>query len=187
MIAPVIKQELGVNHLSESGHSASPLVKQEPGGYCNPVDQNSLCAYSSHQQQQQLRNEACSGVSFPSLPLNLNFMADIEDIVPSASPGRSDTVGLLLFYVLCSTELTINSIQQELSSFDGPSVVKGSHRRGSLVKEEEVDWEPPLWKQQYENIRTMRSKRDAPVDKYGCFMNAEKEVPPEVCMYVYWM
>ena len=41
-------------------------------------------------------------------------------------------------------------------------------------------WEPPLWKQQYENIRTMRSKRDAPVDKYGCFMNAEKEVPPEV-------
>jgi hypothetical protein len=50
------------------------------------------------------------------------------------------------------------------------------------MKEEEEDstWEPPLWKQQYENIRTMRSKRDAPVDKYGCFMNAQTEVAPEV-------
>lgn len=50
------------------------------------------------------------------------------------------------------------------------------------VEQEEKDCKPPLWKQQYENIRTMRSKRDAPVDKYGCFMNAEKEVPPEVCV-----
>ena len=63
--------------------------------------------------------------------------------------------------------------------------VKANHRRVNALREEveeEEGWEPPLWKQQYENIRTMRSKRDAPVDKYGCFMNAEKEVPPEVCV-----
>lgn len=64
-----------------------------------------------------------------------------------------------------------------MSGFEGPSGFKQN-----VVKEEEEDptWEPPLWKQQYENIRTMRSKRDAPVDKYGCFMNAETEVAPEV-------
>lgn len=52
-----------------------------------------------------------------------------------------------------------------------------------MVKEEADDeppWEPPLWQQQYENIRSMRSKRDAPVDKYGCFMNAQKDVASEV-------
>lgn len=60
--------------------------------------------------------------------------------------------------------------------------MKVGQRRVGVMREEEEeeDWEPPLWKQQYENIRTMRAKRDAPVDKYGCFMNAEKEVPPEV-------
>ena len=89
------------------------------------------------------------------------------------------------FNYLTLPELSIHSIQQELSSFDGPSDVdvKAGHRGMVVLREEEEEgWEPPLWKQQYENIRTMRSKRDAPVDKYGCFMNAEKEVPPEVCV-----
>lgn len=74
-------------------------------------------------------------------------------------------------------EVSIDGIQRELSCFDGPSDSKRQ-----VVKDEEEDaaWEPPLWKQQYENVRVMRSKRDAPVDKYGCFMNAEKEVSPEV-------
>lgn len=70
-----------------------------------------------------------------------------------------------------------------MSSFDGPSDSKrslGGLRAVKVEEEEDPTWEPPLWKQQYENIRTMRSKRDAPVDKYGCFMNAEREVAPEV-------
>lgn len=76
-------------------------------------------------------------------------------------------------------EVSIESIQRELSSFEGTSDFK--HNRGKVIKEEEDPmWEPPLWKQQYENIRKMRSKRDAPVDKYGCFKNAETEVSPEV-------
>ena len=41
-------------------------------------------------------------------------------------------------------------------------------------------WVPPLWKQQYENIRKMREARNAPVDTHGCFMLAEKGVPPQV-------
>lgn len=41
-------------------------------------------------------------------------------------------------------------------------------------------WVPPLWKQQYENIRKMREARNAPVDTHGCFMLAEKDIPPEV-------
>lgn len=88
----------------------------------------------------------------------------------------------ILFSVLVLTEVSIDSIKNELSSFDGPSVPKS--RKMHVAKEiEEEPWEPALWKQQYENIRQMRSKRDAPVDKYGCFMNAEKEVPPEVRVY----
>lgn len=46
-------------------------------------------------------------------------------------------------------------------------------------------WVPPLWKQQYENIRKMREGRNAPVDTHGCFMLAEKGVPPEVHANMY--
>lgn len=87
---------------------------------------------------------------------------------------------MLIMYVV---DITIDSIQRELSSFDGPLDSKqslGGLRAVKVKEEEDPTWEPPLWKQQYENIRTMRSKRDAPVDKYGCFMNAEREVAPEV-------
>ena len=82
-----------------------------------------------------------------------------------------------LLDICVPTDVSIDSIKNELSCFDGPSDLKYK------VKEEVVEesWEPALWKQQYENIRKMRAKRDAPVDKYGCFMNAEKDVEPEVC------
>lgn len=86
VIAPIIKQELA-GDLSESGHfAAGSFIKQEPRGSYSLIGQNSLCAYGDYQQQ---GSEACTGVSFPTQPLNLNFMADIEDIVPSATPGRS--------------------------------------------------------------------------------------------------
>ena len=45
-------------------------------------------------------------------------------------------------------------------------------------------WVPPLWKQQYENIRKMREARNAPVDTHGCFMLAEKGVPPQVIIMI---
>ena len=43
-----------------------------------------------------------------------------------------------------------------------------------------IHWNPPLWKEQYENIRKMRVDRTAPVDTNGCFMLAQRDVPPEV-------
>ena len=50
-------------------------------------------------------------------------------------------------------------------------------------------WEPPLWREQLENIRKMRASRDAPVDTDGCHMNADFSVPPMVSgvgMDVWW-
>ena len=41
-------------------------------------------------------------------------------------------------------------------------------------------WEPLLWRVQYQNICQMRTDRTAPVDTHGCFMLAEREVPPQV-------
>lgn len=31
-----------------------------------------------------------------------------------------------------------------------------------------IKWEPTMWRIQYENIKTMRENRDAPVDLMGC-------------------
>lgn len=44
----------------------------------------------------------------------------------------------------------------------------------------EEKWEPPLWKEQYENIRTMREGRDAPVDTSGAFTLPDSTAPPKV-------
>ena len=55
---------------------------------------------------------------------------------------------------------------------------KSGNRRSSNATS--TPWIPPLWKQQYENIRKMRESRNAPVDTHGCFMLAEKDVAPEV-------
>lgn len=57
---------------------------------------------------------------------------------------------------------------------------KGSKSGRSSNAPPPTPWVPPLWKQQYENIRKMREARNAPVDTHGCFMLAEKDVPPKV-------
>ena len=63
---------------------------------------------------------------------------------------------------------------------------KGKSPRGpSRVKrelEEDDGWEPPLWRQQLENIIKMRENRDAPVDLMGAHKNAEQttHVTPKV-------
>ena len=81
-------------------------------------------------------------------------------------------------------EISINNIKDELAGFNDAfsdyGMDGGRREGGRIKKEEEQVWEPPLWQQQYDNIRNMRSKRDAPVDKYGCFMNAETDVSIEV-------
>lgn len=86
VLMPTIKQEPGVA-VTSSHIPVASLVKQEPGSSAHSSNsETALCAYSS---QLQPKNEGCTGVSFPSQPLNLNFMADIEDIVPPTTPGRS--------------------------------------------------------------------------------------------------
>ena len=58
-------------------------------------------------------------------------------------------------------------------------------KRSSGVKdsrgEEQDVWEPPNWKQELANIRKMRKKRNAPVDKEGARALADKDCSPEVC------
>jgi endonuclease-3 len=44
-------------------------------------------------------------------------------------------------------------------------------------------WIPMHWRAQLENIKAMRSSRDAPVDTVGCSMLADKDVLPEVHRY----
>jgi len=185
---PFIKQEPGTVPFSgHDAHRALTFIKQEPGcgnsirppiklepGIQNDCLAEVPCSSST--------SEGDFAVSFPSQPLNLNFMEDIEDIVrPSLSGNVCCHSTAKLLCPSSHSEVSIESIKNELASFDGPSDQKSTHRRVNVVKEVvDEHWEPPLWKQQYENVRDMRSKRDAPVDKYGCFMNAERDVPPEV-------
>ena len=65
-----------------------------------------------------------------------------------------------------------------------PKRRKSLKGRKRVKKEEEEDdgWEPPLWRQQLENIKKMREKRDAPVDMMGAHALAEQVtvVTPEV-------
>ena len=87
-------------------------------------------------------------------------------------------------------DISIDSLKCELAGYEGPygcyGIGMGDRSKDfdmvHMKREEEPIWEPPLWRQQYDNIRSMRSKRDAPVDKYGCFMNAEREVGPKVSL-----
>ena len=60
------------------------------------------------------------------------------------------------------------------------STGRGKSGSGQSSNVPPTPWVPPLWKEQYENIRKMRETRNAPVDTHGCFMLAEKDVPPEV-------
>lgn len=41
-------------------------------------------------------------------------------------------------------------------------------------------WEPPDWRKQLENIRAMRSGRDAPVDQLGAEHCYDPSAPPKV-------
>uniref|UniRef100_A0A8C3X4M4 Endonuclease III-like protein 1 n=1 Tax=Catagonus wagneri TaxID=51154 RepID=A0A8C3X4M4_9CETA len=44
-------------------------------------------------------------------------------------------------------------------------------------------WEPPDWRKQLENIQTMRSGRDAPVDQLGVEHCYDRSAPPKVRRY----
>ena len=65
-----------------------------------------------------------------------------------------------------------------------PTKGKSARRLSRLKRELEEDdgWEPPLWRQQLQNITKMREARDAPVDLMGAHKNAEQTttVTPEV-------
>ena len=41
-------------------------------------------------------------------------------------------------------------------------------------------WSPPRWREQLQNVRTMRAARDAPVDTVGCSRLADRTSLPEV-------
>lgn len=45
-------------------------------------------------------------------------------------------------------------------------------------------WEPPRWREQLQNVRTMRDTRDAPVDTVGCSRLADRTHLPEVSLNV---
>jgi endonuclease-3 len=71
---------------------------------------------------------------------------------------------------------------------EGASRKRKSPRGPSRLKQELAEddgWEPPLWRQQMENISKMREKRDAPVDLMGAHKNAEQttNVSPQVRRY----
>ncbi|XP_070579877.1 endonuclease III-like protein 1 [Ptychodera flava] len=44
-------------------------------------------------------------------------------------------------------------------------------------------WQPPLWREQFANVREMRKKRDAPVDSMGCERVADQYAAPQVYRY----
>ena len=85
---PFVKQEPGLNHNHLPGPDAGPnpgasgplCVKQEPEFLLHikeePGTANSQQSFPDH-----------SLTPFPSRPINFNFMADIEDIVPPSSSG----------------------------------------------------------------------------------------------------
>jgi hypothetical protein len=95
-----IKQEpgltTGVSRLEDSRYSSSgdfPFLEGKPGGYCGngavkqermalPVSEVGGCQYKSVKQEGEVF------AAFPSQPLDLNFMSDIEDIVQPSNCGK---------------------------------------------------------------------------------------------------
>uniref|UniRef100_H2TF85 Endonuclease III-like protein 1 n=1 Tax=Takifugu rubripes TaxID=31033 RepID=H2TF85_TAKRU len=73
---------------------------------------------------------------------------------------------------------------------DAPTLSSHSRRRRQLKVEYDKDgsmpqlktepWEPPRWKTQLENIRAMRSGRDAPVDNMGADKCHDADAPAHV-------
>ena len=76
--------------------------------------------------------------------------------------------------------LDVNVKEEPNSASSHHSTARGKNGSGQSSNAPPTPWVPPLWKQQYENIRKMRETRNAPVDTHGCFMLAEKDVAPEV-------
>ena len=93
------------------------------------------------------------------------------------------------YNIYCCCVFTISfpaQVYPDVSVKEEPSSIP-LHRpvgkgRGHSSNAPPTPWVPPLWKQQYENIRKMREARNAPVDTHGCFMLAEKGVAPEVSL-----
>ena len=182
----------GPDTRTSDGAPGRPLhVKQEPG-MLGHIKQEPGTPHSFHGDSFYEH----SLTPFPSKPINFNFMADIEDIVQPINSGKLSNppflgawVAIIINIVISyfSAEISINRLKCELAGYEGPYGCYGLSMADTkelemmhMKREEEPIWEPPLWRQQYDNIRNMRSKRDAPVDKYGCFMNAEREVGPKV-------
>lgn len=53
----------------------------------------------------------------------------------------------------------------------------------STTKATSSNWEPPYWRQHLDNIRQMRSSKDAPVDSMGAFSCADIDASPETKRY----
>lgn len=66
---------------------------------------------------------------------------------------------------------------------DGRAVVDKHSSKGKPVGVDEAAcWEPPRWREQLQNVRTMRVTRDAPVDTVGCSRLADRTDLPEVSL-----
>lgn len=53
------------------------------------------------------------------------------------------------------------------------------------LKPGQAGWEPPNWREVLENIRKMRSARDAPVDNMGAEKCMDEQATPEVCSHLF--
>lgn len=80
----------------------------------------------------------------------------------------------------------VNRAAGHVTNISASVRIKTEPEANSTTSKEDPDssmpavWEPPLWRVQYQNICQMRAYRTAPVDTDGCFMLAERDVPPQV-------
>ena len=66
-------------------------------------------------------------------------------------------------------------------------LVKVEYEEDKVTIPEKVDvpiWEPKNWRDQFDNIRKMREKADAPVDNVGASKLADATVLPEVIVHM---
>ena len=72
-------------------------------------------------------------------------------------------------------------------SKQGRKLVKVEYEEDKIAVPDEVadvpTWEPKNWRDQFDNIRKMREKADAPVDNVGAAKLADTTVLPEVLWY----
>ena len=105
------------------------------------------------------------------------------DSCPHSNPGWAPTIKRESDDTLPCTHTDQQSTRPSVKVKSEP----GSRDKKPGVKSEDIEdsWEPPLWRVQYENICQMRRERTAPVDTHGCFMLAERDVPPHVRAMVF--